>query len=130
MKRMILRKINQHNANLMTSQSADIAFVVNLDYLGLPYDTCRMFWLIIERAMLDAGFELDGREFIAPNKQAAIKLARAVMAKLEPTFESLGYSRFEAVREFYCYKRRSRIDLNIADAVDSFDVEEIPDIPG
>lgn len=114
----------------MNSKTADLAFVVNLDYLRLPYDTCRMLWLVVERAMLNAGFELDGRVFLARHNHNAIPQARAVMAALEPTFLSLGYSQLDAIREFYCYERASRIDLHIADAVAAVEVVEVHDIPG
>lgn len=113
----------------MPRSSMDLAIVVNLDYLRLPFDTCRMMWLIVERAMLQAGFELDGREFRCRGGQDSMVRARQVMVSLEPTFESLGFSRLEAVREFYCYERHTRVDLNFAEAVDSVEVEELPDIP-
>lgn len=110
----------------MLKRSADLAVVINLDYLSLPYDTCRMLWLIIERTMLEAGFELDGRVFIAKRGLDVVTRAKQVMQDLEPTFQSLGYSGIEAVRDFYCYERSSRIDLT---ATEPIEVEEIPDIP-
>ncbi|QNM98182.1 hypothetical protein [Chitinimonas koreensis] len=115
----------------MLTRSVGLAIVINLDYLNLPYDTCRMMWVMIENAMVRAGFILDGREFVAMNDPAASDRARQVLKALEPTFVSLGYSMFDAVREFYCYDLASRVDLNMVGAaaevelVDSSEVEVV-----
>ncbi|WP_184198823.1 hypothetical protein [Chitinimonas taiwanensis] len=110
----------------MLKRSADLAVVINLDYLSLPYDTCRMLWLIIERTMLEAGFELEGRVFVARRGVDVIHRAKQVMQDLEPTFQSLGYSGIEAVRDFYCYERATRIDLNTAEPIEVVEIQDIP----
>ncbi|MEH6458289.1 hypothetical protein [Chitinimonas sp. JJ19] len=108
----------------MTNSAEGIAVVVNLDYLTLPYDVCRMLWVVVERAMVEAGFVLDGRVFLAQNDSTAAERARAVMKSLEPTFESLGVSQFDAVREFYCYDLAARIDLNMIDTAEVVELIE------
>ncbi|HEY9101573.1 hypothetical protein [Chitinimonas sp.] len=110
----------------MSISSSRTAVVINLDYLTLPYDMCRMLWVLVERAMLEAGFVLDGRNFVSQNDPSAVQRARGVMKSLEPTFESLGYSQFEAVREFYCFDLASRVDLHMVDAAEVVELIELP----
>ncbi|GAB3251060.1 hypothetical protein [Chitinimonas naiadis] len=110
----------------MSTSSSRTAIVVNLDYLTLPYDVCRMLWVLVERAMVDAGFVLDGRNFVSQNDPAAAERARGVLKSLEPTFESLGVSQFDAVREFYCFDLASRIDLHMVEANEVVELVELP----
>lgn len=112
----------------MPTNPSRLAIVINLDYLGLPYDLCRMLWVVVEKAMVEAGFVLDGRVFVALNDPYGPERARFVLKSLEPTFESLGVSQFDAVREFYCFDLSSRIDLTMAEAADAAEVTELVDV--
>ncbi|QDQ28053.1 hypothetical protein FNU76_17825 [Chitinimonas arctica] len=109
----------------MFNSSSRLAVVINLDYLSLPYDVCRLLWVVVEKAMVEAGFVLDGRVFVAHNDPAAAERARLVLKTLEPTFESLGLSQFEAVRDFYCFDLGTRVDLHMLDAAEVVELIEI-----
>jgi len=119
-------KVTKHCEFLtMVARTPGLAVVINLDYMNISCELCRMLWLMVERSMLQAGFSVDSRVFVSSDPDAATK-ARLVMKGLEPAFESFGVSQFDAVKEFYCYDLASRIDLNMADANDVVEVVELP----
>jgi len=109
----------------MSVRSPGIAVVINLDYMNLSCELCRMLWLLVERSMVQAGFAMDGRVFVSTEVDAGDR-ARKVMKSLEPSFESFGVSQFDAVREFYCYDLATRIDLSMVDATESLEILDIP----
>jgi uncharacterized caspase-like protein len=106
----------------MVAHIPGTAVVINLDYMNVSCELCRLLWHEIERAMVQAGFAVDGRVFVATDTRGAAT-ARDVMKSLEPTFEAYGVSQFDAVREFYCYDLATRTDLNMADATELVEVE-------
>ncbi|WP_269533415.1 hypothetical protein [Chitinimonas sp. BJYL2] len=110
----------------MPNPQSSIGIVINLDYLCLPYDLCRKLWTMVEGAMLSAGFVLDGRVFVSGTNPDVVQRARDVMKRLEPAFEALGVSQFEAIRDFYSFDLSTRVDLNIVDSISSVEVYELP----
>jgi hypothetical protein len=106
----------------MVARTPGLAVVINLDYLNISGELCRLLWNEVEKSMLKAGFALDGRVFVTSDPHAA-HAARLVMKSLEPVFETYGVSQFDAVREFYSYDLATRIDLNMADAAELVQVE-------
>lgn len=106
----------------MVARTPGLAVVINLDYMNISCELCRLLWHEVEKGMLQAGFALDGRVFVATEENAA-EIASKVMKSLEPTFEAYGVTQFDAVREFYCYDLATRIDLTMADAATAVEVE-------
>ncbi|WP_374349252.1 hypothetical protein [Chitinimonas sp.] len=106
----------------MVARTPGLAVVINLDYLNISSEICQLLWNEVERAMIQAGFALDGRVFVARDQMAA-ETARLVMKSLEPVFDAYGVSQFDAVREFYSYDLSTRVDLNMAGAAEQLEVE-------
>lgn len=111
----------------MVARTPGLAVVINLDYMNVSCELCRLLWHEIERAMMLAGFALDGRVFVATEEGAA-EIAGQVMKSLEPTFEAYGVSQFDAVREFYCYDLSTRVDLAMAEVAAQVEVEITEDV--
>lgn len=88
------------------------AIVINLDYENHPVALCAELWNVIKYAMLQAGFESDGRRFITnlTERQACLK-ACAVIDEIEDHLEYHRKHLYRFMRDFYGYDIDATTDL-------------------
>ncbi len=88
------------------------AIIFHLNYEAHPIVKCRQLWSIIETSMLAAGFSKSGRIFVTQrDSDAAFKLAREVMDRIEQSYQAKDDSAMAYLRDFYGIPYDHIVDL-------------------
>ena len=88
------------------------AFSIELNYLGQPYDICRIIWLELRERMIEAGFRCEGRLFtIAVPHAEAVQHARSVLESISDDMALPEGNIYAYVRDFYCFDHTTYLNL-------------------
>ena len=102
------------------------AIAIELDYLGQPYDICRIIWLELRERMVLAGFRMEGRLFtIALPRDEAVQLARSTLEGIAEEMPLPAETIYTYIRDFYCFDHATFVNL-LYPAIDAtaFQIEE------